>query len=46
MMVYISGVHLNLSPEVGIEESIVNSPLVRLQSKRTTTQKVRLDLNS
>jgi hypothetical protein len=32
--------------KVGVEESIVNAPLVSLQIKNTTTQKVRLDLNS
>jgi hypothetical protein len=30
----------------GVEESIVNAPLVSLQIKTQTTQKVRLDLNS
>jgi hypothetical protein len=32
--------------KAGVEESIVNTPLVSLQSKSTTTQKVRLDLKS
>jgi hypothetical protein len=32
--------------KVDVEQSIVNAPLVSLQSKSTTTQKVRLDLNS
>jgi hypothetical protein len=34
--------------KVGVEESIVNAPLVNLQSKKKTqtTQKVGLDLNS
>jgi hypothetical protein len=32
--------------KVGLEESIVNAPLVRLHRKTQTTQKMRLDLNS
>jgi hypothetical protein len=31
--------------KVGVEESIVNAPLVNLQIKNQTTQKVRLGLN-
>jgi hypothetical protein len=29
--------------KVGVEESIVNAPLARVQSKTPTTKKVRLD---
>jgi hypothetical protein len=32
--------------KVGVEESIVNAPLVSLDSKNTNNAKVRLDLNS
>jgi hypothetical protein len=35
----ILGVHLNLSEEAGVEESIVNAPLVSLQSKNTNNAK-------
>jgi hypothetical protein len=31
----VSGVHLNLSSKVGLEESIVNAPLVSLENKNT-----------
>jgi hypothetical protein len=37
------GCFLKFAIEVGVEESIVNEPLVL---KTQTTQKVRLDLNS
>jgi hypothetical protein len=31
---------------VALEESIVNAPLISLQSKKTNDAKIRLDLNS
>jgi hypothetical protein len=41
-----SRVFIKFVLKVGVEELIVNAPLVSLQSKTQTTQKVRLDLNS
>jgi hypothetical protein len=38
--------YVGCSFKVGVEESIVNAPFVRLQSKNTNNAKVRLDLNS